>query len=1845
LPASLRAALPLVGGELIDWVIKCLAQIDHHSVYPFTAINPEWKEADDVANSVAGDEYVTLMFNDEVHSFDQVIASVRAGVPGCSEAIANDFANRIDKLPGNMAVVRVGTKAECEQALACLRQIDLGAEIQPRTRAVPPINDDNNDQGVATSGNTSSSSSTSTAAWTMVPQQAVFHALDFLLELAADNAMSHLLCGELLALCRGSMVQVQLEPTFTVTGITRSPLPAGADGLTADEVDRRLFATQVEPLIGVEQNTLLPQSRLSFWRASRSTADVAGMFRARIAVPLALGASVSEKLHALVRATSASDAPLKIDSVEVENVNRWRLGDDKLALTRLLALLSCHAGQSDALKEKLGQWYFALWAKDIEFKTHWAVYLVRVYDTIVKELGRSQEPAWSLLSFTIQVFHQPRLTTTLVREHNLFDIFLALVDTPHRTVDEDDVRVYANSPKAMHRVVQDMNRVLRVPGIREWLLAERPALVERLIDAVARQSQRTHANIRQVTHHTEFTDESWYDPLQRATRVTPLLLDFAMPLIRPSDALDVDAPTDSLAHARLLLQPQYAAYLTRALDIAARKVAIVTKKASYDALCSDDEFEATEVPTDMKASVVEKVLRKVHPELPETASFDALLQDANSYRCPICLSRQVAMQHRYKADAIATHIAQEHLALGVSIHCGMQRFVALACRQRVAAIELLQAAGEAVPSAATDIATVLGDDEARALVLLDEPLSVFVVSMETRAGRWRRNANVVPVQLLNWSNVSFRSYFKYLDLLACQTAMCALTPARFVSHVLWRFGVLDWARDTTLSQDDAPAPSEDALSDEKDVFDDDEQCAEFLLRLDSVFAFLLNILEEQNLAAHITLEQRVDDEIVHALFLAPRTHSELCQNDLHYGDRLRDLAGMLSYDRQVGATDEVVKRVLARVATLRPATAQNPAEYVLNADAAQRVSPYHRQFTQLSFEKVVEKHRSLKQPCSLLPEHRPLAGYGPHRQALLASRELATLLRAVLALSQRRGAKTLGALGAALRLARVALRAVPADDAGELHQLASLLAAVAANDVTREFAPTIDAALDAMPASVTAAFRRQPVEDTDAADKASRAKEKRRRMKDKIMERMKKQQAAFVADGDNDGAPGDASATAADTDAPADISAPTAAATAATPKSSAAPLHGAGTAADVNALAQGDAELEAPEDANSCILCRSSSESASPLGTLSLVQRSAVAKHHTHSLWRDAATAPLNGAPTLHAQGALAFELVVTSCGHVVHEACRTGYLESLLASIRSHRAFAGRGLVEPERGEMLCPLCKTKSNLFVPSGAAVSVPAPVPDLRADATDDRDPSVAECVSKLCAALTDDVPTRAPEGDAERAMRDCLATMAGGAALVVRFPIDISDDSLLVQVAADTCDAVELASRTAPLRNADVAALPLGQAGALLRAAVFFGAGAHDRLVTRKRIATALHPSLNDVSSVLLESPVSVWLVVAGALQERAPADAARLIGSVARVLLLAHIARAAACVSSVADALAPLVALYESTAVPPAFGELVNFVGRELAGGHTLSPAAVLACCLPLLRRLGAVVEAVTGNTTVTSTTTTTTTTGSDDDELSSLLHRIGLPSLERFATWCLRDATALRDLLHQWHDAGSSALNGSETKLSGALPVALHDHVPGYGVGAEGEFLAAMIAASATPAKPSSDSAVSTSDAALRDRARACARAAAWRVTPPTLFSLVPLPTSYTDVLRRYARAACNDCHTQPRSVALCLLCGTVLCPGADCCSVNGVGEAHRHARTCGAGLGLMLLVATCDLTLLFHDQLGRVNALYLDEFGDVDHNLVSGRPLSLVTERLRHCTALVVSHTTHHTLLVPSRPVITTF
>ena len=88
-----------------------LRKIDRHAIYPFEALSSEWKESDDVT-AHPDDEHVTLLYNDEVHTFDDVIDQLVKAVPGLSRETALEFANRIDKLPGGVAVVRVGTRAE-----------------------------------------------------------------------------------------------------------------------------------------------------------------------------------------------------------------------------------------------------------------------------------------------------------------------------------------------------------------------------------------------------------------------------------------------------------------------------------------------------------------------------------------------------------------------------------------------------------------------------------------------------------------------------------------------------------------------------------------------------------------------------------------------------------------------------------------------------------------------------------------------------------------------------------------------------------------------------------------------------------------------------------------------------------------------------------------------------------------------------------------------------------------------------------------------------------------------------------------------------------------------------------------------------------------------------------------------------------------------------------------------------------------------------------------------------------------------------------------------------------------------------------------------------------------------------------------------------------------------------------------------------------------------------------------------------------------------------------------------------------------------------------------------------
>ena len=66
---------------------------------------------------------------------------------------------------------------------------------------------------------------------------------------------------------------------------------------------------------------------------------------------------------------------------------------------------------------------------------------------------------------------------------------------------------------------------------------------------------------------------------------------------------------------------------------------------------------------------------------------------------------------------------------------------------------------------------------------------------------------------------------------------------------------------------------------------------------------------------------------------------------------------------------------------------------------------------------------------------------------------------------------------------------------------------------------------------------------------------------------------------------------------------------------------------------------------------------------------------------------------------------------------------------------------------------------------------------------------------------------------------------------------------------------------------------------------------------------------------------------------------------------------------------------------------------------------------------------------------------------------------------------------------------------------------------------------------------------------------------------------TLYSDSVRR----KCCVCSTVPESAAICLLCGAFLCAGSSKCKKamgTGLGPCTTHAKQCGGGVGMFLLV-----------------------------------------------------------------------
>lgn len=136
-------------------------------------------------------------------------------------------------------------------------------------------------------------------------------------------------------------------------------------------------------------------------------------------------------------------------------------------------------------------------------------------------------------------------------------------------------------------------------------------------------------------------------------------------------------------------------------------------------------------------------------------------------------------------------------------------------------------------------------------------------------------------------------------------------------------------------------------------------------------------------------------------------------------------------------------------------------------------------------------------------------------------------------------------------------------------------------------------------------------------------------------------------------------------------------------------------------------------------------------------------------------------------------------------------------------------------------------------------------------------------------------------------------------------------------------------------------------------------------------------------------------------------------------------------------------------------------------------------------------------------------------------------------------------------------------------------------------------------------------------------------------------LPRAYVKFYSELAKRKCESCSQFPARPAVCLLCGALLCAANTCPSLkteNGYREESNpgactvHAKKCGRGSGMFLLVLEGAVLLVYWKLSAYVGSLYVDEygeeFGERNRELNKGRPLYLNQERRERLLRLWLRH-----------------
>ncbi|XP_076285643.1 ubr3 ubiquitin ligase isoform X1 [Lasioglossum baleicum] len=131
----------------------------------------------------------------------------------------------------------------------------------------------------------------------------------------------------------------------------------------------------------------------------------------------------------------------------------------------------------------------------------------------------------------------------------------------------------------------------------------------------------------------------------------------------------------------------------------------------------------------------------------------------------------------------------------------------------------------------------------------------------------------------------------------------------------------------------------------------------------------------------------------------------------------------------------------------------------------------------------------------------------------------------------------------------------------------------------------------------------------------------------------------------------------------------------------------------------------------------------------------------------------------------------------------------------------------------------------------------------------------------------------------------------------------------------------------------------------------------------------------------------------------------------------------------------------------------------------------------------------------------------------------------------------------------------------------------------------------------------------------------------------LLSLPREYEKLFSYYHERQCRQCHSVPREISICLICGTIVCLKQGCCKQKNVCEAVQHSAICGTGTGIYLVVTSTYIVVIRGRRACLWGSLYLDDFEEEDKDLKRGKPLYLSQDRYQLLEQQWLTHRFDHT------------